>query len=176
MVGAYWIAGVPVTKDDEMMAARLGEKLRETPGTNWYYPKVACVAQCISLKLRTEWLVGAFRPPNHVYELIGGLQACGYQLDDISASIIQALHEHRKYGVKPAYFQDGLIHTPSQAWVILDTEEARSQDMDPQSLNRECMAWFTLTDRDRLISLDTRSRTEEDTGLRRTWPKNSRHI
>ncbi|MFZ2803823.1 MAG: hypothetical protein WA001_01225 [Patescibacteria group bacterium] len=161
LVGSMWIARAPVSWVEYEMTLNVAQHFRNDEELLWYFPKIHGVSQSIYLKLGTEGMVRAFHPSNEALRFIERLRDSGHDPDALCRTVVDALHERRKYGVKPAYFQDGLVHAPPQAWLILDTDEVRSREMDPLGLNRGCMAWFALANKSDIIGLDTRPRTED---------------
>lgn len=170
LVAAHWIGGTGVTNRDREVALGVADALLRGPETSWYHPKVYSVGQLVHQKLQTEWIARNFRPPEEAYAAMDSLRASGFRLDDFNRALLQALHERRKYGVKPAYFQDGFIHQPEQAWVILGMEDVSDERMDPLGLVDDCMAWFLLARKDELQSLALCHRTD-GVGVRRASPQ-----
>lgn len=64
-----------------------------------------------------------------------------------TAQLMSGLRELRKYGVKPCFFQDGMLHAPQDAWVF----------MDPTVLNRDIDMGKSLEDPMALVSLASRA-------------------
>lgn len=90
---------------------------------SWYYPKVHAVCNGMDAKRSTIEMARDCRLPAAVESMFKKLSETLGSPDGAITELMQALHEQRKYGIKPAYFQDGFFHRSFEAWIVHDPRE-----------------------------------------------------
>lgn len=153
-VALVWIRVTRVTWSDHALVDELTARVENSTTYGWLYAKLYGVKRAVSDKLRAEWFAESLILPPETQALVDRLIAAfGSNLDSLINEMVQALHEHRDYGVKPAFFCNGLFHEPEQAWLITDLDAAREPQMDPLGFNKDLFAWIYLVDRGEITSL-----------------------
>ncbi len=94
------------------------------------------------------------QPGNALLERVGiSLKALGPSVADVSDEVAAELAEMRRYGVKPSFFQDGMMHRPNEAWVIMPP---------PNFVEKSLLALTALSLRSELSDLEPKAQIMPD--------------
>ena len=138
------------------------EGLSGTP--TWFFPKLKTLKLFAEAASRADWLAGSIMlDPKFGSGMMSLIQDSMAQVNQQIADMMRELAALRKYGVKSSFFQDGMLHQPSQAWVFMDFHDVQAgapawsnfRDKDNAPL-----ALVSLADRDSLKSISVE--TAED--------------
>ncbi len=141
-------ADVRFTDADIVLTNELAEKVRAEWEWSWMYPKLAYLARGMSSRLRAEWLARSLHLDPALFALLERLEkALGTDIDRQIDEIVEALHEHRDYGIKPAVFGNGIKPRPEHVWLVTDAMDTRRPQMDLLGYHDDLLAWFFLTEK-----------------------------
>lgn len=117
----------------------------------WFYAKLASLENFAGEADRAQRLATQFfvhsTAGNWAKEMIEKHAA---QAAKDATDMIHELATLRKYGVKNSFFQDGMMHDPSQAWVFMDFYELRKLIADWADFMPQQFAFIGLSDKDSL--------------------------
>ncbi len=133
----------------------------------WFYSKFSSLENFVREVNRVEWLASQlFVHPTLGQEAKDMIEEHSIQAAKDATNMINELAILRKYGVKNSFFQDGMLHDPSQAWVFMDFCEIRelipgwTEFISPQ------FAFIGLSDKESLIQIGAKA-TERVVGISR---------
>lgn len=152
-VAAYFAADMDKSEKNMVTLQSLKRLSADGAGTEtWFYAKLISLEGFALEVERAEWLASHIA----VYPTLGQLakdlvEENAAQAAKDATNMIHELTVLRKYGVKNSFFQDGMLHSPSQAWVFMDYHEIRQliagwADFIPQQFS-----FISLSDRDSLV-------------------------
>ncbi len=107
--------------------SQLASQIRNSPYEfdRWYSVKLYNLEQSINIRNNSQAFIESLHPSDpKLYKQMSAM----ISVDDIRTQadeLIGRLNELRRYGVKPAYFQDGVMHDHAHAWVFFDPDHFR---------------------------------------------------
>lgn len=117
----------------------------------WFYAKLASLEHFVREVERAERLASQlFVLPKFGEWAKDFVEEHAAQAAKEATNMIHELATLRKYGVKNSFFQDGMMHDPSQAWVFMDFYELRKLIADWADFMRPQFAFIGLSDKESL--------------------------
>lgn len=151
-LGCLWVARSHIAQKDFAALLALQERLGKS-NQSTLLPKLWNANNTLSNKFGSHWLSSALVVPSGLKLELDRVRAVCGDLGALATELMQALREHRKYSVKPAYFQDGVAHRPEQAWAVLDPLDFSVPEADRMGIYTAKDGWIVLADQADITSL-----------------------
>jgi hypothetical protein len=139
----------------------------------WFFPKLEILRGSIRNAQSADWLGESIV----MHPFFSGLaNDIAFEAKHYAEEMAHELAVLRKYGVKSSYFQDGMIHAPSQAWVFIDFHELDFANAERNSLGvTSALAFIGLAEKKDLKTIGFSSINENSSigrvqGARPSFP------
>lgn len=143
-VAGLWLEAARVTEVDSDFVLALSERIKADPVGVWMVPKLHYVQRTISQMLRMQWFAKSISLNPQARYLLDRLEvAVGRSIDRTVDEVLEALHENRDYGIKPAFFSGGIKPRKEHVWLVTDTD---LHMLDALGMCSGVFAWFLLTE------------------------------
>lgn len=144
MVGIVFVRETSLDEAQIEAMRRMREVLKDGQGaSSWFFPKMESLHHFAEHKQMNETFVRSSP------KLEGAmLETFRDNLPDpgrMTTDIIHEVSTLRKYGVKSAFFQDGIMHHPGNAWVFMDFRDTAKGVADASQIPVVPLAVASLT-------------------------------
>jgi len=90
----------------------------------WFLPKLQTLRDNVIRAQEADWLASSLSiDPRFGAKALEYIQEKSSETAKQATEMVHELAVLRKYGVKSSFFQDGMLHDPSDAWVFMDFHE-----------------------------------------------------
>lgn len=156
-------------KNMTTLKSRMDTSASGTGVQTWFYAKLNSLENFAGEVERAEWLASQI----FVYPSLGQsakdfVEEHAAQAAREATEMVHGLTVLRKYGVKNSFFQDGILHGPSQVWVFMDHDELREMIPDWSSFIPHQLAFISLSDKDSLTRGIGAMPSEKEVGVSRS--------
>ena len=119
--GSTLAAGLPLNNEVYDLLQNIIETTKTNNGGSFMLPKWMTIER----QYRDRWSIQLFASKLVKLEKYFGkvIDLGGTELAKESKEAMQQLYMFRRYGLKPAYFRDGLLHERDESWVIRDPND-----------------------------------------------------
>lgn len=159
-----WAMSGELSERDADYLVRKADELRLDPLTEWFYPKVMQLLYAVRHHAMVLNFARGILVPSGI---IGGLfEALEHHVGSVRGLVsdfAKELFQRQQYGVKSSYYEDGVLHRPGQAWVMLNPEPITVHQMsnEKRSIGADRLLCLTgLVRKKSLRSLDLQFRPD----------------
>ena len=134
------------------------ELFKEKSHLGWSAVKAATLAEILRQRKDLHSYMNQMKPINKVLEIVDIADV--NELSDAASTAMAKLLTLRKYGIKSAYFRDGIMHCPQDSWVIQDPEEYYEAVADNYRLHLPEIATISLAHATEITKIKGEANTE----------------